>query len=83
MEPGDCAVFNGRTYHGGSGRLTEGRDLSVYNTKWAGDDVRASFRPWKMQPDHTGKMLAGGMKHGDPLDAKLFPQLWPPAAAAR
>jgi len=77
MEPGDCAVFNGRTYHGGSGRLSEGRDLSVYNTKWAGDDVRAAFRPWKMQPDHTGKMLAGGMKHGDALDPTLFPRLWP------
>lgn len=81
MEPGDCAVFNGRTFHGGSGRLATDRDLSVYNTKWAGDDVRAAFRPWKMQPDHTGKMLAGGMKPGDPLDPRLFPQLWPRAAA--
>jgi ectoine hydroxylase-related dioxygenase (phytanoyl-CoA dioxygenase family) len=80
MEPGDCAIFNGRTYHGGSGRLAAERDLSVYNTKWAGDDVRAAFRPWKMQPDHTGKMLAGGMRHGDRLDPKLFPQLWPRAA---
>lgn len=81
MEPGDCAIFNGRTYHGGSGRLAPDRDLWVYNTKWAGDDVRAAFRPWKMQPDHTPKMMAGGMKHGDRLDPRLFPELWPRSEA--
>lgn len=77
MEPGDCVVFNGRTYHGGSGRLAPDRELSVYNTKWAGDDVRVAFKPWKMQPDHSGKMLAGGMQHGDPLDSRVYPELWP------
>jgi ectoine hydroxylase-related dioxygenase (phytanoyl-CoA dioxygenase family) len=79
MEPGDCVMFNGRTYHGGSGLLSSDRDLSVFNTKWAGDDVRVIFRQCKMQPDHREKMISGGMKPGDPLDPRTYPLLWPRA----
>jgi len=77
MEPGDCVAFNGRTFHGGGGRLAPDRHLKVFAAKWVGDDVRAAFRPGGMQPDHTEKMIAAGMKHGDPLNPKIYPVLWP------
>jgi len=80
MEPGDCVAFNGRTFHGGGGLLSHDRNLKVFNTKWAGDDVRVAFRPRGMQPDHTDKMIAAGMKHGDPLNPEVYPLLWPRAS---
>jgi hypothetical protein len=55
MSPGDCVAFNGRIIHGGSGTLPLERDLKVFNTQWLGDDVRASFRSYGMDPDHTEK----------------------------
>ena len=80
MEPGDCVAFNGRTFHGGGGLLSPDRNLKVFNTKWVGDDVRAAFRPYGMEPDHTGKMIAAGMKHGDRMNPKVYPLLWPRTA---
>lgn len=80
MEPGDCACFNARLFHGGSGRLAEGRELRVFNTKWLGDDVRCAFRPYGMDPDHSDKMRAGGLRHGDPISDAIYPCIWPRAA---
>ena len=53
MQPGDCIAFNGRTMHGGSGKLDNERDLRVFTTKWVGDDVRIKFRDCGMDPDFT------------------------------
>jgi len=44
MQPGDCIAFNGRTMHGGSGKLDDDCELRVFTTKWVGDDVRIKFR---------------------------------------
>ena len=68
MAAGDCVAFNARLFHGGSGKLPAGRGLRVFNTKWLGDDVRVAFRPYGMDPDHSEKMKAGGMAHGDPIE---------------
>lgn len=76
MEPGDVVCFNGRTIHGGSGRLPAGRELKVFNTKWAGDDVRVKFRTTGMDPDHTEVMTKAGLVEGDPLGTDLYPQVW-------
>ena len=80
MAPGDAACFNARLFHGGSGRLSPGRELTVFNTKWLGDDVRCAFRPYGMDPDHSPKMRAAGMADGDPIDGRVYPQIWPRAA---
>lgn len=76
MQPGDVIVFNGRSIHGGSGNLAEGRELKVFNTKWAGDDVRVKFRATGMDPDHREAMTAVGLKPGDRLGTDLYPEVW-------
>ncbi len=76
MEPGDVLVFNGRSIHGGSGLLAEGRDLRVFNTKWCGDDVRIDFKPWGMNPDHAPEMTKVGLAPGDRLGTPSYPELW-------
>ena len=74
MAPGDCAVFNGRTIHGGSGNLSGGRGLKVFNTQWLGDDARVCFRKEGMDPDHSGIMTKLGLKPGDRVGSELYPE---------
>jgi len=76
MQPGDCIVFNGRTMHGGSGKLDGDCDLRVFTTKWVGDDVRIKFRDCGMDPDHRPDMIEKGLKPGDRPDTDLYPQIW-------
>ncbi len=76
MEPGDALVFNGRSIHGGSGRLSEDKELRVFNTKWCGDDVRIEFKSWGMNPDHSAEMLGVGLKAGERVGTDLYPELW-------
>ena len=76
MEPGDIAVFNARTIHGGSGNLDDDRDLKVFNTQWLGDDVRVSFKPRGMDPDHTQVMTERGLAPGDRVGTDLYPEVW-------
>ena len=76
MQPGDCIAFNGRTMHGGSGKLDDGYELRVFTTKWVGDDVRIKFRDCGMDPDHRPDMIEKGLKPGDRPDTDLYPQIW-------
>ena len=76
VEPGDCVVFNGRTMHGGAGKLEGDCDLRVFTTKWVGDDVRIKFRDCGMDPDHSSEMIEKGLKPGDRLDTDLYPRVW-------
>ena len=76
MQPGDCVVFNGRTLHGGSGNLEPDKDLRVFTSKWAGDDVRVKFRNCGMDPDHSQIMTKYGLKPGDKLGSELCPRVW-------
>ena len=76
VEPGDCVVFNGRTMHGGSGKLDGDCDLRVFTTKWVGDDVRIKFRDCGMDPDHSSDMIGKGLKPGDRPDTDLYPRVW-------
>jgi len=76
MQPGDCIVFNGRTMHGGSGKLDGDCDLRVFTTKWVGDDVRINFRDCGMDPDHSPDMIEKGLKPGDRPDTDLYPLIW-------
>ena len=76
MQPGDVAVFNARTIHGGSGNLAPDRDLPVFNTQWLGDDVRVRFRPDGMDPDHSAIMRSVGLADGDRVASELYPEIW-------
>ena len=76
MQPGDCIAFNGRTMHGGSGKLDDGYELRVFTTKWVGDDVRIKFRDCGMDPDHSPDMIEKGLKPGNRLDTDLYPMIW-------
>ena len=76
VEPGDCVVFNGRTMHGGSGKLDGDCDLRVFTTKWVGDDVRIKFRDCGMDPDLSSDMIEKGLKSGDRPDTDLYPLVW-------
>ena len=73
MQPGDCIAFNGRTMHGGSGKLEDDCELRVFTTKWAGDDIRIKFRDYGMDPDHSAEMIEKGLKSGDRLDTDMYP----------
>ena len=77
MQPGDCIVFNGRTMHGGSGKLDDDCNLRVFTTKWLGDDVRVKFRNCGMDPDFSSLMIKKGLKSGDRPDTDMYPQIWP------
>ena len=75
MEPGDCVVFNGRTLHGGSGRLDSEVELRVFTSKWLGDDVRIMFREHGMDPDHSEIMTRYGLQPGDRPGTDLCPRI--------
>ena len=76
MQPGDCIAFNGRTMHGGSGKLDDDCELRVFTTKWVGDDVRIKFRDCGMDPDHSSDMIEKGLKPGARPDTDLYPRVW-------
>ena len=76
MEPGDVAIFNARMIHGGSGLLRDDRGLKVFNTQWLGDDVRITFRPEGMDPDHSAVMVEHGLGPGDRVSGPLYPEVW-------
>tara|TARA_B110000263_G_scaffold179843_1_gene157383 strand:- start:102 stop:953 length:852 start_codon:yes stop_codon:yes gene_type:complete len=77
MQPGDCIAFNGRTMHGGSGKLDNESNLRVFTTKWLGDDARIKFRNYGMDPDFSSLMIKKGLKSGDLPDTDMYPQIWP------
>ena len=74
MATGDCVAFNGRIIHGGSGQLTSGRELQVFNTQWLGNDVKVHFKSYGMDPDHTEKMRHYGMNSGDAVEGTVYPE---------
>ena len=76
LQPGDCIAFNGRTMHGGSGKLANDTNLKVFTTKWLGDDARIKFRNYGMDPDFSSLMTTKGLKSGDRPDTDLYPLVW-------
>ena len=76
MQPGDCIVFNGRTMHGGSGKLDDDCNLRVFTTKWLGDDAHIKFRNYGMDPDFSSVMIKKGLKSGDRPSTDMYPLVW-------
>jgi len=72
LEPGDCLVLHGRTFHGAAGNATARPRRAVSNV-WVGDDAVYIKRPHEMQPDFTDT----GLVAGDPIDrSPVFPRCW-------
>jgi len=76
LQPGDCIAFNGRTMHGGSGKLDNDTSLKVFTTKWMGDDARIKFRNYGMDPDFSSVMIKKGLKSGDRPSTDMYPLVW-------
>lgn len=73
MNPGDCIVFQGMMVHGAPGNLGQPNRRRAVSTTWMGDDTTYVERPGEMEPDFEGH----GLKPGDPMEATLFPRVWP------
>src|SRR5262249_34940415 len=68
LEPGDCLVHHGAVVHGATGN--EGSvQRAAYATRWTGDDARYAPGPPTCVPNP-------GLKHGDRVEAEMFPVLW-------
>ena len=74
MQAGDAIAFDFRTIHGAPGNSSP-RVRRVFSARWVGDDATFAVRPGKGSPPFTGLT----MKHGDPFDAPIFPQIVAPA----
>ncbi|OWA50475.1 hypothetical protein BV898_14989 [Hypsibius exemplaris] len=69
LEPGDCIVFHMKTIHGAYGNSTEER-RRVLSTRWFGDDVTFSKKPWEHSPPFFGNLVTGNHPS---LAKDLFP----------
>jgi ectoine hydroxylase-related dioxygenase (phytanoyl-CoA dioxygenase family) len=72
LEPGDAVAFNMLTLHAAAGSRGRRRAFSV---RLVGDDVRLAARAHATSPPFPE--LDGVLSHGDRLEHRLFPLLWP------
>ncbi len=73
LEPGDCAIFHGRTLHGAMGSTHSLRRRRGFSTRWLGDDV--VYRPDR--PGSSQMAKDPGLAPGAPVGGPVFPQVWP------
>eukprot|EP00245_Coleochaete_scutata_P013335 TRINITY_DN5396_c0_g1_i1.p1 TRINITY_DN5396_c0_g1~~TRINITY_DN5396_c0_g1_i1.p1 ORF type:complete len:242 (+),score=35.22 TRINITY_DN5396_c0_g1_i1:228-953(+) len=75
MEPGDCLIHHGYTFHGAGGATAEMRRAG-YSTRWFGDDITFDPRPGTM---HYWWLEVAGLdpklKPGEPMNSELFPKV--------
>ena len=71
LEPGDCTVHHGLTFHGGYGNASTERRRRGHSVRITGDDTRYALRkkthPLPYEPD---------LEPGQPLASDLFPEVW-------
>jgi ectoine hydroxylase-related dioxygenase (phytanoyl-CoA dioxygenase family) len=72
LEPGDCTVHHGLTFHGAWPNRSAERRRRGHSVRIAGDDVTYASR----KKSHA-LPLDPGLKPGDRLESDLFPQVWP------
>lgn len=75
LQPGDCLVFHCRTLHAAPGNPVA-RPRRVLSTCWAGDDVTYI----EINSDLAPPVKGDGLKPGNRLACKTFPQVRPRAA---
>jgi ectoine hydroxylase-related dioxygenase (phytanoyl-CoA dioxygenase family) len=76
LEPGDCTVHHGLTFHGASPNESAERRRRGHSVRIAGDDTTFATR----KKAHA-LPFDPGLQPGQKLASELFPQVWPAFAA--
>ena len=71
MEPGDCLVFNRRTFHSAPGNSLKTTRRRALATHWIGDDITYNDKPQETDPPYRGE----GLIHGGSMECETFPRV--------
>ena len=71
MEPGDCLVFNRRTFHSAPGNNLKTTRRRALATHWIGDDITYNDKPQETDPPYRGE----GLVHGGTMECETFPRV--------
>jgi len=71
MEPGDCLVFNRRTFHSAPGNSLKTTRRRALATHWIGDDITYNDKPQETDPPYRGE----GLVHGGSMECESFPRV--------
>jgi ectoine hydroxylase-related dioxygenase (phytanoyl-CoA dioxygenase family) len=71
MKPGDCLVFNRKTFHSAPGNSLETTRRRALATHWIGDDITYNDKPQETDPPYRGENLA----HGGSMECESFPRV--------
>ena len=71
MEPGDCLVFNRRTFHSAPGNSLKTSRRRALATHWIGDDVTYNNKLHETDPPYRGERLV----HGGSMECATFPRV--------
>lgn len=75
---GDVVCFDARTVHGSPGNPeVEGRDHRRVAFRFCGDDARYCERPGESAIPTPEVEAVHGLRHGDAMACRAFPQVWP------
>ncbi|XP_063965086.1 uncharacterized protein LOC129274676 [Lytechinus pictus] len=78
LQPGDCIVFHLRAVHMAPANNSRKVPRRVLSTRWAGDDVTGTRRPWKTTDVYTKDLVPG-----EPIASEKYPILWRAEAGVR
>ncbi len=71
MKPGDCLVFNSRTFHSAPGNSLKTSRRRALATHWIGDDITYNDKPHETDPPYRGENLV----HGGSMECATFPRV--------
>ena len=71
MEPGDCLVFNSRTFHSAPGNSLKTSRRRALATHWIGDDITYNDKSHETDPPYRGENLV----HGGSMECATFPRV--------
>jgi len=71
MKPGDCLVFNSRTFHSAPGNSLKTSRRRALATHWIGDDITYNDKPYETDPPYRGENLV----HGGSMECATFPRV--------
>ena len=71
MEPGDCLVFNRKTFHSAPGNSLKTTRRRALATHWIGDDITYNDKPQETDPPYRGENLV----HGGSMECDSFPRV--------
>lgn len=71
MRPGDCIAFHSMAVHGALGNASSDRRRRALSTRWLGDGIT-----YREHANVTRPIRDPGLRHGEPVNGDLFPQVW-------